>query len=75
MVTAQRIGFIGLGSMGTAMAMNLVKTKPLTAWNRSIEKTVPLKLAGARVADSLDELFASTKTVILMLAGGGNTLR
>lgn len=68
MVETLRVGFIGLGSMGTAMAMNLAKTRPLTVWNRSVEKTVPLKQAGARVADSLDELFASADIVILMLA-------
>ncbi|MEO5757210.1 MAG: NAD(P)-dependent oxidoreductase, partial [Mesorhizobium sp.] len=68
MAQTPRIGFVGLGSMGTAMALNLVKARPLTVWNRSVEKTMPLQQAGASVAENLDELFASTETVILMLA-------
>ncbi|QPC92622.1 NAD(P)-dependent oxidoreductase [Mesorhizobium sp. INR15] len=68
MAQAPRIGFVGLGSMGSAMALNLVKARPLTVWNRSVEKTMPLQQAGASVPENLDELFASTEVVILMLA-------
>lgn len=64
------IGFIGLGHMGSAMAMNLAKAGPLTIWNRSQGKTTALVEAGARVAADLDELFASTNIVILMLTDG-----
>lgn len=65
-----RIGFIGLGHMGSAMAMNLAKAGPLTVWNRSPGKTTALIEAGARVAADLDDLFASTNIVILMLTDG-----
>ena len=63
-----RIGFVGLGHMGSAMAMNLAKAGPLTVWNRTATRTAALEQAGARVAASLDELFASADVVILMLA-------
>lgn len=65
-----RIGFIGLGHMGSAMAMNLAKAGPLTVWNRSPGKTTALIEAGVRVAADLDDLFASTNIVILMLTDG-----
>jgi 3-hydroxyisobutyrate dehydrogenase len=65
------IGFIGLGVMGQAMALNLARAgTPLVVWNRSADKTEPLGAAGARVAASRDELFAEARIVILMLADG-----
>ncbi|MFC3325130.1 NAD(P)-dependent oxidoreductase [Mesorhizobium cantuariense] len=65
-----RVGFIGLGHMGLAMAMNLANAGPLTVWNRSAGKAAALKRAGARVASSPDDLFASSDIVILMLTDG-----
>ncbi|TPM40483.1 NAD(P)-dependent oxidoreductase [Mesorhizobium sp. B2-3-4] len=70
MSEAPRMGFIGLGHMGSAMAMNLANAGPLTVWNRSTAKTVALKRAGARVAASSDDLFASCDVIILMLSDG-----
>lgn len=47
------IAFIGLGKMGLAMASNLLRAGyPLVVWNRSADKTRPLRTAGAHVADS-----------------------
>lgn len=64
-----RIGFIGLGIMGAPMALNLARGRqPLTVWNRSADKTGPLRAAGAEVADNVDEVFATADAVILMLA-------
>lgn len=38
-----KIGFVGLGIMGSAMAANLVKTGfKVTVWNRSADKCAPL---------------------------------
>jgi len=35
-LTSQRIGFIGLGTMGEPMALNLAKAgTPLYVWNRT----------------------------------------
>lgn len=62
------IGFIGLGSMGEPMALNLVKAgTPLLAWNRSPDKTAAVAAAGARISRDAAEVFAQAKTVILML--------
>ena len=48
-----KIGFIGLGNMGSAMAMNLLKAgHDLTVYNRTAEKTKPLLKQGARVAST-----------------------
>ncbi|HEY0198952.1 MAG TPA: NAD(P)-dependent oxidoreductase [Rhodanobacter sp.] len=50
-----KVGFIGLGSMGAAMASNLVAAgHTLTVWNRSEAATVPLASLGAKVARSAD---------------------
>jgi 3-hydroxyisobutyrate dehydrogenase-like beta-hydroxyacid dehydrogenase len=47
-----KLGFIGLGTMGAAMAMNLVRAgHEVTVWNRTREATKPLADAGAHVAD------------------------
>ncbi|MEJ1969269.1 MAG: NAD(P)-dependent oxidoreductase [Rhizomicrobium sp.] len=64
------IGFIGLGIMGEAMALNLVRAgTPLTVWNRSAAKSEILRAAGARVAADAADLFRQTDIVILMLEG------
>ena len=52
------IGFIGLGVMGQPMALNLARAGTrLIVWNRSADRTAPLRAAGARIAASPDELF------------------
>ena len=67
-------GFIGIGTMGEPMALNLVRAgTPLVVWNRTREKCEPLEQAGARVADDLADLFAACETIILMLADGAST--
>jgi 3-hydroxyisobutyrate dehydrogenase-like beta-hydroxyacid dehydrogenase len=48
-----KIGFLGLGEMGTPMATRLRRAgHDLTVWNRSTERTVPLANEGATVASS-----------------------
>jgi len=50
-----KVGFIGLGAMGAAMASNLVKAgHTVTVWNRSEAATVPLVSLGAKVAATAD---------------------
>ncbi|CAJ60165.1 MULTISPECIES: NAD(P)-dependent oxidoreductase [Frankia] len=62
-----RIGFIGLGGMGVAMARNLVAAgHTVLVWNRSPGPAAELAAAGA-VAASIEEAFA-TGTVLSMLA-------
>ena len=64
-----RIGFIGLGIMGSAMATNLLKAGfNLTVWNRSIEKCSPLINLGASVAASPRSLAESADLTIAMMA-------
>ncbi len=49
----QKLGFLGLGIMGSAMARNLVDAgHDVTVWNRSSAKCDPLVKAGARQADT-----------------------
>ncbi|MGB8931584.1 MAG: NAD(P)-binding domain-containing protein, partial [Anaeromyxobacteraceae bacterium] len=48
-----QIGFLGLGTMGTAMANNIRKTGlGLTVWNRTPARAQPFAAKGARVAKS-----------------------
>ncbi len=66
------LGFIGLGTMGQPMALNLAKSgTPLVVWNRSPEASESLRAAGATVAASPSDVFAPARIVILMLADGG----
>lgn len=62
------VGFIGLGVMGSAMAANLVATRPLLVWNRTPAASEPLARAGAEVAGSAAEVFERCDVVFLMLA-------
>ena len=64
-----KTGFIGLGVMGTPMALNLARAgTDLIVWNRSPESADTLRTAGAEVAADVDEVFTTARTVILMLA-------
>ncbi|MGB9866466.1 MAG: NAD(P)-dependent oxidoreductase [Bacillota bacterium] len=48
-----KVGFIGLGIMGSAMARNLIKAGfELTVYNRTKSKAEPFRALGARVADT-----------------------
>jgi len=48
----KRISYLGLGTMGSGMASNLLKAGyELTVWNRSVDKCEPFARKGARVAD------------------------
>ncbi|WP_432171922.1 NAD(P)-dependent oxidoreductase [Streptomyces sp. 1222.5] len=63
------VGFLGLGVMGRPMALRLASAGvPLVVWNRTPERTEPLRAAGARVADGVDEVFERADVVLLMLA-------
>jgi 3-hydroxyisobutyrate dehydrogenase-like beta-hydroxyacid dehydrogenase len=63
-----KVGFIGLGQMGSAIARNLLKAgHELTVWNRSADKAQPLVDAGARLAGTPAEA-AQGDVVMTMLA-------
>ena len=63
------IGFIGLGVMGTPMALNLARAgTELVVWNRTPEKCRPLEEVGARRVENVREVFRDARIVIAMLA-------
>jgi len=64
-----RIGFIGLGNMGAAIAANLLKADhEVAVWNRSAAKARPLVESGAVLATSPFDAAAGREVVITMLA-------
>ncbi|OXM66664.1 MULTISPECIES: NAD(P)-dependent oxidoreductase [Amycolatopsis] len=66
-----KLGFLGLGVMGTPMALNLVRAgTPLVVWNRTAAKAEVLRAAGAEVAGSAAEVCRRVDVVFLMLADG-----
>ena len=66
----KRIGFAGLGLMGSRMARQFLdKGFPLTVWNRSAERCGPLAAAGVRVAGSPRELAEAADVVVACVAG------
>jgi 3-hydroxyisobutyrate dehydrogenase-like beta-hydroxyacid dehydrogenase len=63
-----KVGFIGLGNMGSAMARNLIKAGPdVVVYNRTPAKAEALSREGARAAKSLAEA-CQAEAVITMLA-------
>jgi 3-hydroxyisobutyrate dehydrogenase-like beta-hydroxyacid dehydrogenase len=49
----KKISYVGLGTMGSGMASNLLKAGyELTVWNRSVERNKTFARKGARVADT-----------------------
>ncbi|XP_072040841.1 uncharacterized protein [Amphiura filiformis] len=67
--TEKKIGFIGLGIMGTGMAMNLIKAgHKVTVWNRTASKCEDFVKAGASQAESVSDLVKQTDIVISMLS-------
>jgi 3-hydroxyisobutyrate dehydrogenase-like beta-hydroxyacid dehydrogenase len=65
----KKISYLGLGTMGSGMASNLLKAGyQLTVWNRSAEKCKPFARKGARVADSPADAVRDVDLVIYMLS-------
>ena len=63
-----KVGFVGLGHMGSAMAGNLIKAgHEVTVYNRSPARADPLVKLGARKATSVAEV-CTGEAVITMLA-------
>ncbi|MBD2771024.1 NAD(P)-dependent oxidoreductase [Iningainema sp. BLCCT55] len=64
-----KVGFIGLGNMGQAMAGNLLKAgHELTVYNRTRSAADQLEQAGAKVADSASSAAHNAEVLITMLA-------
>jgi len=67
-----RIGFIGLGKMGSAMARNLLRAgHQVAVYNRSRQKAEALAGEGARAAESPADVCRESQAVITMLADDG----
>ena len=65
-----KVGFVGLGLMGQPMAKNVAKKGfALSVFNRTPEKALPLKEAGASLAASPKEAAMGAEAVVLMLTG------
>lgn len=79
-----KLGFIGLGQMGSGMAANLVKAgHQVTVFNRSADKMAPLVQAGATAAhdladacrgDAVVSMLADDAAVEAVVLGGGGVL-
>ena len=68
-MTTKRIGFAGLGLMGSRMARQFLdKGFPLAVWNRSAERCVPLREAGAKVAATPRELAEMCDVMVTCVA-------
>jgi 3-hydroxyisobutyrate dehydrogenase-like beta-hydroxyacid dehydrogenase len=68
-VAAPELAFIGLGGMGTAMALRLIdRGFCLSVHNRTEARTEPLRAAGARVAGTAAGAAAGAKIVIVSLS-------
>ncbi len=66
-----KIGFIGLGHMGTPMALNLLKNKfEVIAYDINEEALKHIETCGANIAKTIAECVASADAVITMLQTG-----
>ena len=65
-----KLGWIGIGRMGYAMAQRLAQAGcDISVWNRTRSKAEPLKAYGAKVVDTLPEL-AACDIVFTMVSTG-----
>jgi len=65
----QRVALLGIGTMGSGMAANLLKAGfPLTVYNRTRAKAEPLAAQGATIADTPAEAAKDADVVISILA-------
>jgi 3-hydroxyisobutyrate dehydrogenase-like beta-hydroxyacid dehydrogenase len=65
----KKISYLGLGTMGSGMASNLLKAGyQLTVWNRSAEKCEPFARKGARVADTPADAVRNVDLVMYSLS-------
>ncbi|KAL6405216.1 putative 2-hydroxy-3-oxopropionate reductase protein [Ilyonectria robusta] len=65
-----KLGFLGLGMMGTPMALNLARKFPLVVWNRSAAKYPPLIKAGATIGETPSKVVEQSSVIFTMLFDG-----
>jgi len=62
-----RLGWIGIGRMGYAMAERLAKAgAEVTVWNRTRAKAEPLAARGAKIADRVADLAACDVVFVMV---------
>ncbi len=72
-MAAPKVGWIGTGRMGTAMAGRLARAgTDVTAWNRTLAKAEPLRADGAAVAASIADLRG--KDVVFTMVSSSDAL-
>ena len=65
---ALKVGFIGVGAMGTPMCENLLKAGfPLRVYDRDLARTAPFAARGVPVAGSCAEVARASDVVITMI--------
>ena len=70
---ALRVGWIGAGRMGGAMAIRVVNAgEDLTIWNRTATKAEPVAAAGGKIATSIAEL--RDRDVVFTMVSTGTDL-
>ncbi|MBE9077159.1 NAD(P)-dependent oxidoreductase [Romeria aff. gracilis LEGE 07310] len=63
------VAFLGLGTMGAPMALNLITAgHRVTGYNRTREKVAPLTAAGAKAATSPAEAAASAEIIVVCVS-------
>jgi 3-hydroxyisobutyrate dehydrogenase len=68
-VIVERVGFIGLGTMGAAMAANLARAGfPVTAWNRTPDRAPELDGLGVARATTPAEVARSVDVVVVCVS-------
>lgn len=66
---SERVGFIGLGIMGSGMARNLLKAGfDLAVWNRTASKAEGIVREGARLASSPADLAAQSDVIVICVS-------
>lgn len=65
----ERIGFVGLGTMGAAMAANLAKAGfPVTGWNRTPGRAPQLAETGVTIAETPAAVAADSEIVVICVS-------
>ncbi len=66
MATGQRLGLVGVGIMGEAMALRLIdRSWSLAAWNLTADRYARVGLAGARILASPAAVAAASDIVLM----------
>lgn len=71
----ERVGFVGLGAMGTPMAWNIHgRGYELSVYNRTASRAAPFRERGVTVADSPADLARHADIIVIMVTGPGDLL-